>query len=296
METVEGLKRQIDSTKELSSVVRTMKALSAASIRQYEEAVESLNQFSRTIELGFQIVLKNLNSTIPVNSDQKEGRIAAVIFGSDQGMCGQFNDIITEFALEKLEKTFTPGSSFDLWIVGERLLGPIFQAGLKAHHYYPVPSSVETITDRVQELLMDLEKIRKEENLQEIYLFYNIVTGSNYYRQHYLKLLPMDTKWMEGLQKKPWPARTVPMASMDYQSLFSVLTRQYLFISLYRALAESLAAENAARLVTMEAAQKNIEEKEEELENRYNRLRQTEITSELLDIVSGFVALEEEES
>lgn len=294
METVEGLKRQMDSTKELSSVVRTMKALSAASIRQYEEAVESLDQYSTTIELGFQIVLKNLNSTISVNSEKKDGRIAAVIFGSDQGMCGQFNDIITKFALEKLEKKFASNRPFDIWIVGERLLGSIFQSGLKARHYYPVPSSVEAITDRVQELLLALEKLRQEDNLQEIYLFYNQITGSNYYRQHYLKLWPVDTKWMEGLHQKPWPAKTIPTASMDYHRLFSVLSRKYLFISLYRALAESLAAENTARLLTMETAQKNIEEREEELESRYNRLRQTAITSELLDIVSGFVALEEE--
>ncbi len=295
METVEGLKRQIESTRELSSVVRTMKALSAASIRQYEEAVESLNQYSRTIELGFQIVLKNLNSTVDVNQDNKEGRVAAVIFGSDQGMCGQFNDIITEFALEKMEKTLAVGRPLDIWIVGERLLGPVLQAGHKVGHYYPVPGSVEAITDRVQELVLDLEKKRKEEQVQEIYLFYNLVTGSTFYRQHYLKLWPVDSGWLKHLRKQPWPARTVPTATIDFQRLFRTLIPQYLFISLYRALAESLAAENSARLVTMETAQKNIEEREEELEGRFNRLRQTAITSELLDIISGFVALEEEQ-
>ena len=69
------------------------------------------------------------------------------------------------------------------------------------------------------------------------------------------------------------------------------MVRQYLFVSLFQACAESLASENASRIAAMQAAEKNIEERLEELQGQYNHLRQTAITEELLDVVTGFEAL-----
>ena len=77
--------------------------------------------------------------------------------------------------------------------------------------------------------------------------------------------------------------------------MFSHLFRQYLFVSFYRAFAQSLAGENAARLMAMQAAEKNIMELEEELQARFREQRQAGITSELLDIISGFEALNDED-
>jgi F-type H+-transporting ATPase subunit gamma len=78
---------------------------------------------------------------------------------------------------------------------------------------------------------------------------------------------------------------------MEWQHLFSSLIRHYFFVALYRAVTESLASENASRLAAMQAAQKGIEERLDELNAQYQRQRQNAITVELLDIVSGFEAL-----
>ena len=77
--------------------------------------------------------------------------------------------------------------------------------------------------------------------------------------------------------------------------MFAHLFRQYLFISFYRAFAQSLAGENAARLMAMQAAEKNIIELQDDLQARFREQRQAAITSELLDIISGFEALKEED-
>ncbi len=79
---------------------------------------------------------------------------------------------------------------------------------------------------------------------------------------------------------------------MDRNRLFSALIRQYVFVSLYRACVESMASENASRLTSMQAAEKNIEDRLEELNAQYRHERQSSITSELLDIISGFEALQ----
>jgi len=73
--------------------------------------------------------------------------------------------------------------------------------------------------------------------------------------------------------------------------LFSALIRQHLFVVLYRAVAESLASENASRLASMQAAEKNIQEHLAGLTMRYHQERQQSITEELLDIVTGFETL-----
>jgi F-type H+-transporting ATPase subunit gamma len=80
---------------------------------------------------------------------------------------------------------------------------------------------------------------------------------------------------------------------MDVDTLFSTLIRQYLFVSLFQAFAESLASENASRLAAMQRAEQNIGDRLEELNAEFHRRRQMSITSELLDIVSGFEALKE---
>jgi F-type H+-transporting ATPase subunit gamma len=69
------------------------------------------------------------------------------------------------------------------------------------------------------------------------------------------------------------------------------LVREYLFVSLFRVCAESLASENASRLAAMQRAEKNIKELLDDLNGRFNRLRQSSIDEELFDVISGFEAV-----
>jgi F-type H+-transporting ATPase subunit gamma len=106
-------------------------------------------------------------------------------------------------------------------------------------------------------------------------------------------LLPIDDQWLERHRYRTWDSTSLPMFTMDPDQLLSRLIQEYLFITIFRAFVESLASENAARLAAMQGAQKNIEELMEDLESQYNQLRQMSITEELLDIVSGFEALDQ---
>jgi len=89
MQTTESLKRRIKSAGDLLSVVKTMKALAAVSIRQYQKAVESLEDYNRAVEMGLQIVLKERMGAMTRGRDTSVKRLGAIIFGSDQGLCGQ---------------------------------------------------------------------------------------------------------------------------------------------------------------------------------------------------------------
>jgi F-type H+-transporting ATPase subunit gamma len=143
----------------------------------------------------------------------------------------------------------------------------------------------------VQEVLMKVGEWRQHEQLDRIFLFYNRLLSGATYRPHTEVLLPIDQEWLRNLAKKSWPSRVLPYFTMDWDQLFSSLVWQYLFISLYQAFAESLASENASRLASMQRAEKNIAERLEELTAYFHQQRQMTITSELLDIVSGFEAM-----
>ena len=103
--------------------------------------------------------------------------------------------------------------------------------------------------------------------------------------------MPVDQNWLRLVQQQEWPSPVLPTFTMDRERLFSALIRQYLFISLYQALAESLASEHASRLAAMQHADRNIQERLEELRAEFRQQRQLAITTELLDIVAGFEAL-----
>jgi F-type H+-transporting ATPase subunit gamma len=104
-------------------------------------------------------------------------------------------------------------------------------------------------------------------------------------------LLPLDAQWQQGLIKVRWPTGNLPEVMLGGAATVRVLIREYLFISLFRACAESLASENASRLAAMERADRNIDELLANLHGTFHRLRQSGIDEELFDVISGFEAL-----
>jgi F-type H+-transporting ATPase subunit gamma len=294
MEELERLKRKIKNAQDLQSVVKIMKAISASNIREYERAVESLAEYNRTIELGFQIVMRNRPkefsavSLIDRTAERKK-RLGAVVFGSDQGLCGSFNEQIASYAIERMKEM--GGRERVVTAVGERVVSRLEESGQPTEEHFSFYGNHLGITQVMLDLLVKVEEWRTERKVDRIVLFYNRSVSGAAYNPHAAQLFPLDLEWLGDLAEKKWPSRTLPTFSMDSDQLFSSLVRQYLFFTLYRAFVESLASENASRLLSMQAAEKNIEEHLNDLNLQFHRQRQTAITSELLDVVTGFEAL-----
>ena len=296
METLEGLRRKIRAAEDLQSVVKTMKALAAVNFRQYEKAVDSLAEYNRTIELGLQVLLRSRPEVIARGVPEPTKRLGAVAFGSDQGMCGQLNDQIVSHAMEAMEGFKVEPEDRTILAVGMRAAARLQDAGQPVEEALSVPGSSASITTMVQELIMIIEEWHAERNIDQVVLFFSLHLSGASYRPHTLRLLPVDGTWLRKVADREWTGRTIPIFTMDWDRLFSILIRQYLFVSLHQAFAESLASENASRLASMQGAEKNIEERLEELHARFHQQRQMSITEELLDIVSGFEALTQKRS
>jgi F-type H+-transporting ATPase subunit gamma len=302
MPSLELLQRQIATVQDLQSVVKTMKVLSAASIRQYERSVESLAEYTRTIDLGLQIVvgeyvrsgagdLRSLITPRPASSKP----VGVIIFGSDQGMCGQFNEQISHYAIGQLQTPPLSTPTPTIVVVGARVITAI-TAAYPIATSFSMPSSLAGITPLVQELLLQIESWQTQQHLDQIVLLYNQLQSNTTVTPHTLQLLPIDQTWLQLFQSRAWPSHTLPMFTMDWRSLFTSLIRQYLFISLYRALVESLASETFSRLTSMQLAEQNISTRLVELNTQFQQQRQTAITEELLEIVSGFEVLSQPNS
>jgi F-type H+-transporting ATPase subunit gamma len=291
VQTSEALKRRIQSAQDLLGVVKTMKALAAVSIRQYQKAVESLGDYNRTVEMGLQIALRERRGGGAASEQAKVNRIGAIVFGSDQGLCGQLNNIIAAHASEEMDRVGVKKENRIVIAVGMRTADILEDTGQRVLEVLTTPGSTSGITPMVQDITVLLENWRFKRQIEHMYLFFNHYVSGATYRPTTVRLLPVDRKWLKELEMKKWPSKTLPLFTMDWEALFRSLIREYLFVSLYRAFAESLASENASRLAAMQSAEKNIEERLEELFLQYHRQRQMTITEELLDIVAGFEAL-----
>ena len=292
METVEDLKRRIRSTEDLQSVVRTMKALAAVKIRQFEKAVESLAQYNKAVEMALQVILKDRREVTIGAREGPRNQLGAFVFGSDQGMCGQLNDQIVAHATEELDRfSEVERQNRLVMVVGQRVSARLQESGQPVEESVSVPGSVSGIVPKVHRLLSKIDSWQRERNLDQVFLYYcRQLSGANY-EPHTVHLLPVDRQWLARIRNREWPGKSIPVFTMDWDPLFSAMIRQYLFVSLYRAFAESLASENASRLASMQGAEKSIEEQLDSLRLRFHQQRQMSITEELLDIVSGFEAL-----
>ncbi len=291
MQSLESVKQQLEGAEDLAGVVRTMKTLAAVSIRQYEQAVESLGHYFENVMDGLRMVMWNAGSDYLLPTNPTSSNVGVIVFGSDQGMCGQFNEQVTSFALERIQLMTAQGSLIRAITVGSRVVGRLEDAGLKLDAQLDVAGSAAAITAFVQTLLRHIDRVRTEHQVGRFVLYHNQRISASTYQPHELQLLPVQPEKFLRLQQQKWSSRTLPTFTMERSRLLSRLIRQYLFVALFRAAAESLAGENASRIASMQAAERNIDERLHLLRSQYNERRQSAITEELLDVVTGFEAL-----
>ena len=290
-DTTVSLRRKIMGARDLQSVVRTMKAVAGSSIGQYENSVRALADYYHTVELGLAACFRESGSA-PLIADRERqtaaGATAAVVFGSDQGLVGQFNDVVVDYAVKTLAVLPTKP---EVWAVGERVHARLADTSLLLMGVFTVPNSVQAITPLIGQILMENETRHSQREVTELYLFYNRPKSGAIYAPVSQRLLPLDENWRHKLAELTWPTECLPEVFGGGTATLRALIREYLFISLFRACAESLSSENASRLAAMQRADKNIDELLEGLNGTFHRLRQSSIDEELFDVISGFEAL-----
>lgn len=291
MPTVEQLSRKLQIGEELASVVGTMKGLAAVAIHDYERAVLALREYTATIEQGLQILFFGRADLVPAETPG-EGKVAVIVAGTDQGLCGPINREIAKSARDWCEEHQIRSGDRMVVALGGRAARELEMVGMHPSEHVALPSSVEAIARVVDDLIVRIDRWRTECGVDRVVVFFQHPLQRTQRATRMFQVIPPDVRRLRGIAERPWPTRMLPSSPHQRGVLLAGLLREDLFIALYRAVAEAKTAEHGARLSAMQAAEQNIEERTTALRTQYHQLRQAQITEELLDVVSGFEALE----
>ena len=289
MQTLESLSDALETSGDIKSIVRTMKALSAASIRQFEQAEEALGDYAHTIDLGLTALLHDRRDRgLPLLRTGVEGssRTALIVIGSERGLCGRYNETVARHALDRIE-----GPETLLTVIGLRAAARLEAAGHGVDKLFTGPGSAAGLSELVQSVIVQSDRWQREDGIGRIRVVHNRREGRTLAKPIERQLLPLPDTYLNSLLDAPWPGPGLPFFRMSPPALLSWLVQQRLFVSLYRALAEALASEHATRLAAMQGAERNIEERRADLMQVYRIKRQETITRELMDVISGFEAV-----
>ena len=286
MQSLESLQKAIRKTEEIQSIVRTMKVMAAVSIRQYEHALESLVDYCRTVDLGMQAVVHQNPFVLDRQREHKKPGRAAVIFGSDQGLCGRFNETLSELVAKDHGEKMDSFEVLHILTVGSRINAVLEACGHIIEDSIQVPGSVGAISASVEQILVSIQAWQNS-GIEDITLFFNRHSYSTVHFPTSMDLMPVQYARFSELKNHRWPSRQLPVYTMNDEKLLETLVRQYLFISIFRASAESLASEHASRLISMQIAEKNIKERLDNLGTEFRQQRQNSITEEILDVVAA---------
>lgn len=287
--TLEALNKRIKTTSDLRNIVSTMKLLSSVSIGQYEKALASLKEYGHTVRQGFLGLILNSNlSDLATPLKTKTPRTIAIVIGSDNGLVGGFNrEIITE-AHSYFEKgEYDPKDVFYI-AIGKRvalMLESAQKHSLLAR--YPIMNSLKEIASIASTILLKLTETIAQKNVEQVLLFYHLKEKGEIQKIKVSPLMPLPYKEFLEMKREKWKGTSFPMITANPEALKSALIHEFLTVSLAGALTASLMAEHYTRMVNMQQAEKNIDETLEQMNLEYQQARQTNITDELIDIISG---------
>lgn len=283
MSNLKALKKSITSTESLQSIVTTMKAHASTQIHQFERAAQASVSYRRVLDTALSMLLAEDDRKTATVSDGE--RTVHIVFGSDHGLTGNFNERMSFFAARRIPKD----AHHDVLVVGQQIYDRLM-TDYPIKESFPVPQTEDGIVPIVQRLLFKIDQLRDERPVGKILLYY-CKTMENALLQEELEVLfPLDLKEL-AKQYEGKELRRIPIYLMDKELLLSNLLQQYFFLTLYRAFCYSLVSENTSRINSMNSAEKNIEERLNEFNFLYRMKRQSSITEEINDLLSGFQSL-----
>jgi len=288
-QSLERLTRRTESMKSIRGIVHTMKTLSVINAAPYDHAARAIEAYHDTVLTGFQAFLHHFGPW-----DAREVAIVRrvlIVFGSDHGLCGNYNEALAAHVAQAVQNW--PEGQVTLLCVGAQMEDALTDQGMTPKETLFPPASVDGIGRLSNLLTQRIDDIRHAAHPGDISvsLAYFTRDGGAGQVPEITSLLPLDTDLLRDLSTKPWASRSLPSFTLAPDDMLSALIREHLFASMFRAAAEALVTENAARMSLMQQAEQSIDDRLEGLTGQIRTVRQDDITTELLDVIVGFEAL-----
>ncbi len=288
---IRDLRRRVKSVSNIQQITRAMKFVSAARLRKAQARMFAARPYAtRMMSVLNSMATRVDPETHPLLQERKIEKTMLLVFTADKGLCGGFNHNLIKSAVQFIDDKKL-GDSLSLTLVGKkgsewfkRRPWPI------KHQYLNVMSRVDFST--AKEIAEAVTQYYVEGEVDAVYLLYNqfkSVIAQTITLEPLLPIQKLDTE-------------NVDETMLDYiyeqpaEEIFDHLLPKHITIQVFRAMLESEASEQGARMSAMDAATNNAEDMIESITLHVNRVRQASITTELIEIVSGANALQEARS
>ncbi len=289
MANLKDIRSRIQSVKNTQQITKAMKMVSAAKLRRAQENIINCRPYaSKILNLIKDISASDELSHPLLNSKQTPNKILYVVLTSDRGLCGGFNNNLSRWAYKNSLKLQSKYEQLDFYFIGKKAADFFKTKDIK-----PIKAmenlAKEISYDLARSVSEDLLKYFTEGKYDEIHLIYNEFKSAIAQEIVSEKLLPLDVEISDSVESE---------ISVDFkfepsaQKMLDPLLKKNFAVQIYRAMSESIAAEHAARMTAMENATKNAGEMIYKLTLTYNKVRQANITTELIEITSGAEALQ----
>ena len=288
MPSLRDLKRRTRSVKNTQQITKAMKMVSAAKLRRAQDAILSARPFAKKmLEVLNSLATRADADAHPLLSEREPANVDVVIISADKGLCGSFNANIMKRAEDFLGGV--QSETLDVQVVGKKTRDYFTRRKYNIRHQFVDifrDLTYDTAGSIARPLIERYSDSESEERVDAVYLIYN--EFKNVMQQDVVveRLLPIEKLEFEK-----------PEEELDYiyeptaAEIYNAVIPRHVEYQVWHALLESAAAEHAARMTAMDNASKNASELIEQLTLTMNKVRQTTITREILEIVSGAEAI-----
>ncbi|MBW7472063.1 F0F1 ATP synthase subunit gamma [Marinobacter sp. F4218] len=291
-QTFEALSHHDDTLTGIRSIVHTMKTLSAINAVPYERAATSIEAYHNTILSGLQALLAG-TGPIALPSVEPEEKVL-VVFGSDHGLCGSYNETVAQAVVTAPELLAAEHPGLRILCVGAQMNDALTGLGITSEAVLLPPASAAGIGRLASDIVTRLDTIGRGDPHNRLVATLAFMQRADHGQQRpaVTRLLPLAPSLVAELAERPWVSRSLPIHSLSSDQVFAALLRSHIFASVFRASAEAIVTENAARLARMQQAERSVDDQLEQVKGQMRSVRQEEITTELLDVIIGFEALQ----
>ncbi|QKX01873.1 F0F1 ATP synthase subunit gamma [Wolbachia endosymbiont of Cruorifilaria tuberocauda] len=286
MKSLKELSLRIKNIKSVQKITRIMQMVSAAKLLQSQKKLSNSKLYiSKLHNIIFSLLVSvNQESLVRILNIDNKNFYLVFIIASDRGMCGSFNSAIVKFSQEYINKLIVNGKRVDVIFFGKKAFD-IGQNRFEHKCLLRVENS-KGVTLRNIESLIDSVNFSKYNKIKVFYnKFYNAFTQKPVLET--IKPWNKESSLINDSLFASIADYSYECEPQDAKFILQYLTRDYVIAALYSALLESAVSENNARMVAMESANKNAKEMLDKLALLYNRSRQTSITTDLIEVISG---------
>jgi F-type H+-transporting ATPase subunit gamma len=291
MATLRDIRKKIKAIQSTKKITKAMKMVAAAKLRKVQDRMLNFRPYATSMQTVISTLAKVAEREIhPILAVRPRKTVEVLVMTSDRGLCGAFNANILRSATQYIDSLKREGFELSFSAVGRKARDYFRRRGLTARKAW-VGLSGRITYSNAQEIATDIIENYTNETADEVVLIYNEFKSLATQKLSIVKLLPIS-EIEEGSDLAEQAALYGDVLyEPSAEILFDMLLPKYVEIQVFRALLESSAAEEAARMSAMENASKNCDELIVKTTLIANKLRQAAITKDLMDIVGGVEAL-----